>query len=93
MRNIIVVQNPEDWTFETEIEVLSAKQYITEKSVTDSKNIRIFNLCRSYRYQTMGYYVSLLAEARGHKAIPAISTIQDFKSQTIIRSISDELDS
>lgn len=93
MHNIVIVNNPEDWTLETAVTVLSAKQYITDKSLTDSRHTRIFNLCRSYRYQSMGYYVSLLAEARGHKAIPAISTIQDFKSQTIIRSISDELDS
>ncbi|MDH4233362.1 MAG: RimK-like ATPgrasp N-terminal domain-containing protein, partial [Nitrospirota bacterium] len=45
-----------------------------------------------YRYQSIGYYVSLLAEARRHKPVPTITTIQDLKSQSIVRAYSDELD-
>ena len=40
------------------------------------KNLRVFNLAGSYRYQSRGYYVSLLAEARGHKVIPGVKTIR-----------------
>ena len=54
--------------------------------------VKLFNLCRSYRYQTAGYYVTLLAIARGHKPLPAITTIQDMKSQTMVRFVSDDLD-
>src|SRR6185437_3202797 len=56
------------------------------------RNIRVFNLCRSYKYQTIGYYVSLLAEARGHKPIPSVATIQDMKSQAIVKLAADEID-
>jgi glutathione synthase/RimK-type ligase-like ATP-grasp enzyme len=56
------------------------------------KGVKVFNLCRSYRYQSTGYYVSLLASARGHKPIPSISTIQDLKSQAIIRIASEDLE-
>src|SRR5205814_9584761 len=35
---------------------------------------------------------SLLAEARGHRAIPNVTTIQDLKSLAIVRSITNELD-
>jgi glutathione synthase/RimK-type ligase-like ATP-grasp enzyme len=52
----------------------------------------LFNLCRSYRYQSIGYYVSLLAEARGHKPQPSVATIQDLKSQAVVRLVSYELD-
>ena len=52
----------------------------------------MFNLCRSYRYQSIGYYVSLLAEARGHKPLPNVTTIQDLKSASMIRFVSDDLD-
>lgn len=57
------------------------------------RNVKVFNLCRSYRYQTLGYYVSLLASARGHKPVPNILAMQDLKSQAMIRITSEELDS
>lgn len=93
MRTIVVVNNPKDWNFKTGgVEIVSAKNYLTDLSYSENKSMRVFNLCRSYRYQATGYYVSLLAEARGHKVFPNVSTIQDLKSQTIIRVISDDLD-
>ncbi|MDB5261760.1 MAG: glutathione synthase [Adhaeribacter sp.] len=93
MRKIVVVNNPEDWEYNTseEVEVVLAKTYLTDSSFIEIRNARVFNLCRSYKYQSTGYYVSLLAEARGHKAIPNVTTIQDLKSQTIVRAITEEL--
>src|SRR6185312_15626900 len=41
------------------------------------QSVKVFNLCKSYRYQGSGYYVSLLAEARGHKPIPKVGAIED----------------
>ena len=93
MRTFVVVNNPKDWDFNIEgVEIVAAKSYLTNIKYADIRGARIFNLCRSYKYQTTGYYVSLLAEARGHRVFPSVSTTQDFKSQTIIRSISDDLD-
>jgi glutathione synthase/RimK-type ligase-like ATP-grasp enzyme len=34
----------------------------------------------------------LLAEARGHKPLPSVQTLQDIKSQSLVRLISEELD-
>jgi glutathione synthase/RimK-type ligase-like ATP-grasp enzyme len=56
------------------------------------RGVHLFNLCRSYRYQSTGYYVSLLAAARGHKPLPSAGALQDLKSQGIVRLISEELD-
>lgn len=93
MRKLIVVNNPKDWELNLpNVEIVEAKIYLTDPYYTDLKNVRIFNLCRRYRYQATGYYVSLLAEARGHKAIPSITTIQDMKTQTIVKIISDDID-
>lgn len=90
---LIVVNNPKDWAFEIPgVEVVAAKTYITDPSYTDLQNVKLFNLCRSYRYQSTGYYVSLLAIARGHRPIPNIATMRDMKFQTIIRFVSDDLD-
>lgn len=93
MSILIVVSNPNDWKFNIPgVEVVSNKAYLTNSSFVKLKNARIFNLSRSYRYQSNGYYVSLLAAARGHRAIPSIGTIQDMKSQAVVKIISEELD-
>lgn len=94
MRILIVVNSPRDWPLRFEdAEVVAAKEYITDPSYSELKSAKIFNLCRSYRYQSLGYYVSLLASARGHKPFPDVTTIQDMKTQSIIKVASSELDS
>jgi len=93
MQNLIIVNNTKDWAFDIPgVRVVSARAYLTEKEYIDLRKVRIFNLCKSYRYQSTGYYVSLLAAARGHRPLPDVNTIQDMKSQTMIRFVSDDLD-
>lgn len=93
MQIIVVVSHREDWPLEIpDVEVVDAKTYISNYKYETVKNAKVFNLCRSYKYQSLGYYVSLLATARGHKPQPDLITIQDFKSPTIIRIVSGELD-
>lgn len=90
---LIVVNNPKDWPLELpEVNVVSAKSYLNDESWNKARNVKVFNLTKSYRYQSIGYYVSLLGEARGHKPVPSVQTIQDMKSQTMVRFVSDELD-
>lgn len=89
---LIVTNSPEDWPEKFEnVQVVDARQYLTEP-FNHLRNVKVFNLCRSYKYQTSGYYVSLLAEARGHKPIPSITTLQDLKSHAMVRIVSEELD-
>ncbi|MGV1098942.1 RimK family protein [Thiovibrio sp. JS02] len=93
MKVLIVVYDPKDWPLAIEdVEVVPARSYLTEPIYAEMRAARVFNLCRSYRYQSTGYYVSLLAAARGHKPLPDVATIQDLKSQTIIRIASGDLD-
>ncbi len=92
MSILIVVNNPEDWPLQTHgAEVVAAKAYLSDPRFSEMRGAKVFNLTRSYRYQSIGYYVSLLAEARGHKPLPSVNTIQDMKSQTITRFVSDDL--
>ncbi len=90
---LVVASNPKDWPFQiANVEVVDARSYLTDARFSEMRNVRLFNLCRSYRYQSAGYYVSLLAEARRHKPMPNITTIQDFKTNAIVRIVSDDLD-
>lgn len=93
MRHLIILDNPSEWPISAPgVEVYSARDYLTREEFRKQRNIKVYNLCKSYRYQTIGYYVSLLAAARGHKPIPSVSTIQDLKSQPLVRFVSEDLD-
>lgn len=92
MSVLVVIENPEDCSLVfSGVEPVPARAYLTDETFTGLRGVKIINICRSYRYQSMGYYVSLLAEARGHKPVPSITAIQDMKSLGIIRLASDEL--
>ncbi len=91
MRNLIVLDQLKNWTFQIDnVQVMSATEYLGGVDLGGS--LRVFNFCKSYRYQSIGYYVSLVAEARGHQAYPSMSAIGDIKSTTITRTVSEELD-
>lgn len=93
MKNLIIVENKDEWPRSIEnFEVVSDIEYFLESDFTEQKNFRVFNLCKSYRYQSSGYYVSLLAAARGHKPLPSLSTIQDMKTKAFVKITSETLD-
>ena len=91
--NIIVVNHPQKWTFEDiNARVISVKEYIGNQIYHSNPDFRIFNLCSSYKYQSYGYYVSLLASARGQRVVPSATTIRDFRSLNVIRSVTSEIE-
>ncbi|OZV68159.1 RimK family protein [Winogradskyella aurantia] len=93
MNKYIVVNQPENWNFSTDnVTVISSQDYLTNPKYALLKNARIFNLCKDYSYQSKGYYVSLLAEARGHLPIPTTKNIVDLKALKLVRLVSDEFD-
>jgi len=90
---LVVIENPEDCSLVfSGVEPVPARAYLTDATFTGLRGVKIINICRSYRYQSMGYYVSLLAEARGHRPVPSMTAIQDMKSVGIIRLVSEELE-
>ncbi|MEX2584358.1 MAG: glutamate-cysteine ligase family protein [Gemmatimonadota bacterium] len=56
--------------------VMSADQYLTSSGAVGSVTT-VVNLCRSYRYRSKGYYVSLVADARGHRVLPAVEALEE----------------
>jgi glutathione synthase/RimK-type ligase-like ATP-grasp enzyme len=92
MAILIVVDNPESWPLQLAgVGVVSARSYLGDPSLSEGRGVVVFNLCRSYSYQRLGYYVSLLAEARGHRVQPSVTTIQDLRSRPILRIVSDDM--
>ena len=93
MSILLVVNKPKNWPLHIPgVVVTSARAYLSDPAYSEDRSAKVFNLCRSYSYQSTGYYVSLLAAARGHKPLPDINTIQDLKSQHVIRTLSEEME-
>lgn len=93
MSILVVVNNPNDWPLDIpEVEVVPARQYLANPEYSRRSGTILFNLCRSYRYQSLGYYVSLLGAARGHRPHPSISTILDMRLVSVVRAASDDLE-
>lgn len=93
MSILIVVSTPRDWPLEiTGVTVVPARAYLTDPAYGEDRSAKVFNLCKSYHYQSLGYYVSLLAEARGHRPLPKVNTIEDLQSQNLVRLLTEGLD-
>jgi len=88
---IVVVNHPRD--FPSSIpgaHVVSASTYLTDPSYGETRSARVLNLCRADRYQGRGYYVSLLAEARGHRPIPEVKAIRDLQTSDFDHLLSED---
>lgn len=93
MALLVVVENPKNWSLDLPVvEVVAARDYLTQPRYSERRRDKVFNMCRRYGYQTVGYYVSLLAEARGHRPIPSVATLQDLRLAPVVRAVSDDLD-
>lgn len=93
MKTVLVVDNPDRWSLDVPAaEVVAARDYLLDPKYASAKHLRVCNMCRSYRYQALGYYVSLVALARGHRPLPSVATLQDLKLTPIIRLAGDALD-
>ncbi|SDR80760.1 RimK family protein [Gramella sp. MAR_2010_147] len=93
MNKYIIVNQPETWTMSSEhFSIISSKDYLTNPEYSRLRKARVFNLCKDYSYQSKGYYVSLLAEARGHLAIPTVKNLVDLGEPKLVKIVSEDFD-
>lgn len=93
MRELVVlVDKVEDWQpyFPTE-QIVKAKDYLISKDYQTKNRVQVLNLCQNIKYLSMGYYCSLLAEARQHKVMPTVKVINDLSRKKIYLFDVDEL--
>ncbi len=90
---LIVVEDRRDWKpYYASEQVVSADDYLFGTSLDAVAGTRVINLCRSYKYLSLGYYCSLLAEARGHRVIPTVRTINDLSHRAMYSLETADLD-
>ena len=93
MKSLIVVENPKRWSFDVDgAEVVSARAYLVEPRFAAMRRAAVYNLCRRLGYQSVGYYVSLLAAARGHRPLPSVSTVQKLGQSPLVRIFAQDPD-
>jgi len=93
MQILLVVNQNDKWPLNIEgVQIVTSRAYLSDPQFSLMRRVRVFNLCKSYSYQSVGYYVSLLAEARGHKPFPDTYSLMSMQSQQVVRFISDDLD-
>jgi len=91
--HLLLVEQAGDWRpGHARFPVVTARDYLAGgEAFSPKRRLRVINLCRGYRYLSIGYYCSLLAEARGHKVVPSVATIQELSSRGIYGLITEEL--
>ena len=88
VKTVFVIDRIQDWPFELPgSSVVTARSYLADAAGGASGDAQVINLCRADRYQGRGYYVSLLAEARGHRPLPDVKTVEDLKSDEQIQRV------
>ena len=89
---IVVVDKLKDWQpyYPTE-QLATVEDYLFKREFQEAKNLRVINFSRNYRYLSLGYYCSLLAEARNHRIIPSLKTINDLSKKRLYFNDLDEL--
>ncbi len=90
---VLVVDRVEDWPDPAPgVMVVTARTYLRDEDWQGRPGLRVFNLCRSWRYQSAGYYVSLLAVSRRHVPMPSLDTVLRMRSRPLLRDLDEELD-
>ena len=93
MKTIIVTDHQQKWFELADATVVPARGYLAQPESGDDGAARVLNLCRTGRYQGRGYYVSLLAEARGQRPVPDVKTIEDLRSEAYVQALGAEIQS
>ena len=62
---------------------VTAETYLAGEAGSTEAGLSVINLCPADRYLSEGYYVSLLADARGHAVLPNVDTLEALRTQQI----------
>ena len=87
MKTLVVTDQNHEWFQLPEATVLTARRYLTEPETGNAGTVQVLNLCRTGRYQGRGYYVSLLAEARGQRPVADVKTIENLRSESFVQAL------
>lgn len=83
-KQLIVLENIDDWApYFPSKQVISADDYLRNPPTTNGQRAQVINLCNSLSYLSSGYYCSMVAEARSHRVMPDLRTINDLSRKSL----------
>ncbi len=93
LKALFVVERSELWPHEIPgADVALASRYLAGAPYEAGSYDKVYNLCDSGRYQGQGFYVSMLAEARGHQPVPNLRTLEDLGSKPVHELLAQEME-
>ena len=94
MRNqVIVIEKKTDLDWARDFGMVqTAADFIAADGSAGPMPQRVINLADDCSYMSIGYYCSLLAEARGERVIPSVETILDLSRKSLYEMVLPELD-
>ena len=84
MLNTLIVVDDETLSPNSQLATISFEHYLSDYPKKDERKTRVINLCDTQAYLSRGYYCSLLAEARQHKVLPSVNTINDLRNASAV---------
>lgn len=82
---LVVVDSDEQWApYYSSDSVITVNKYLQDEKFSISSYL-VINLCSDLSYLSEGYYCSLLAQARKHKVLPSIKTLNMFDSNILAK--------
>ncbi len=78
-RTLVVVDQPCPELDDPHFALITFEQYLADYPKRNEPKTRLINLCDTEHYLSRGYYCSLLAEARQHRVLPSVRTINDLR--------------
>jgi glutathione synthase/RimK-type ligase-like ATP-grasp enzyme/gamma-glutamyl:cysteine ligase YbdK (ATP-grasp superfamily) len=74
-RRVLIVVTEQKTAKALGLGALDADTFLGTGDGLRDRGTTVYNLCRSMRYRSPGYYVSLVAEARGQDVLPTVATM------------------
>jgi glutathione synthase/RimK-type ligase-like ATP-grasp enzyme len=93
IKALFVVERADLWPDEIPgADVALASRYLAGAPYENGAYDKVYNLCECARYQGRGFYVSMIAEARGHQPVPNLRTIEDLGSAPVLELLAQEME-
>jgi len=82
----IVVDRLADWRpYYPSDDLISAADYLAQQATgAQDSATQVINLCGGLDYLGTGYYVSLLAQARGQRVLPSVETLNQLSRKALV---------
>ncbi len=90
--HLIILDKPQDWSLDLPgAKLITPETYLTDETYAKLPKARVLNLSRDYSYLSSGYYCSLLAEARRHRILPTVKSLQDLSRKSIYQTLLEDI--